>query len=76
MTEHAEAMELCKTIAHNMGRLSGIAEQLYHHASGEMETDVAVRRDDSMEAPIKKDDSEEPSFSLKVGGDKRIRTAE
>lgn len=48
MPDCAEARELCTTISLNMERLSGIAEQLYNHAGGEMETDVAARRADSM----------------------------
>ncbi|MEI8715323.1 hypothetical protein [Mesorhizobium sp. ISC11] len=46
---HDDAMQLCKTIAHNMGRLSGIAEQLYRHATEGMETDVTVLRRNSVE---------------------------
>lgn len=49
MIENVEAMELCKTFSQNMGRLSGIAEQLYRHSSGKEETDVAACRADSME---------------------------
>lgn len=49
MIAHPEAMELCQSISRSMGRLSGVVEQLYHHAAGEDLTEVADRRAASME---------------------------